>query len=60
MEYLLCAQYISDIKQIQGNTYLAIHLSHGRPLDGHKITAGMLQNSTALQKLVQTKQVSKF
>ena len=43
MEYLFCAQYISDIKQIQGDTYLAICLSHGRTLDGQKITAGMLK-----------------
>ena len=47
-EYLFCAQYNSDIKQIQGDTYLAICLSHGRTLDGQKITAGMLQNPTAL------------
>ena len=52
MEYLFCAQYISDMKQIQGDTYLAIHLSHGRTLDGQKITAGMLQNLTVLQQLV--------
>ena len=52
MEYLFSAQYISDIKQIQGDTYLAICLSHGRTLDGHKITAEMLQNSTALEQLV--------
>ena len=54
MEYLFCAQCISDIKQIQGDTYLAIHLSHERTLDGHKIAAGMFQNSTALQQLVGT------
>ena len=35
MEYPFCAQYISDIKQRQGDTYLAIYLSHGRTLDGH-------------------------
>ena len=52
MEYLFCTQYISDIKQIQGDTYLAICLSHGGTLDGQKITAGMLQNPTALQQLV--------
>ena len=55
-----CAQYISDIKQIQGDTYLEICLSHGRTLDGHKIIAGMLQNLTALQQLVQTEQAYKF
>ena len=60
MEYLFCAQYISNIKQIQGDTYLAIHLSCGRTLNGHKITAGMLQNPTALQQLVQTEQAYRF
>ena len=54
VEYLFCAQYISGIKQIQGNTNLAIHISCGRTHDGQKITAGMLQNPTALQHLVQT------
>ena len=60
MEYLFCAQYISDIKQIQGDTYLAICSSYGRTLEGQKITAGMLQNPTALQQLVQTEQAYKF
>ena len=60
MEYLFCTQYISDIKQIQGDTYLAICLSCRRTLDGHKITAGMLQNPTALQQLVQMEQAYTF
>ena len=60
MEYLFCAQYISYIKEIQSDTYLAIYLSRGRTLDGQKITAGMLQNPTALQQLVQTEQAYKF
>ena len=60
IEYLFCAQYISDIKQIQGDTYLAICLCCGRTLDGQKITAGMLQNPTALQQLVQTEQAYRF
>ena len=59
-EYFFCAQYISDIKQIQGDTYLTIHLCPGRTLDGHKITAGMLQNLTTLQQLVRTEQSYKF
>ena len=60
MEFLFCAQYISDIKQIQGDTYLAICLSCERTLDGHEVTAGMLQNPTALQQLVQTEQAYKL
>ena len=60
MEYLFHAQCISDIKQIQGDTYPEICLSHGRTIDGQKITAGMLQNPTALLQLVQTDQAYKF
>ena len=41
-EYLFCAQYIADIKQIESDATLAIMLSQGRTLEGHKITAGQL------------------
>ena len=60
MEYLFCAQYISDIKQIQGDTYLAICLSCRRTVDGQKITAGLLQNPITLHQLVQTEQAYRF
>ena len=42
IEYLFCAQYITDIKQIESDATLAIMLSQGRTLGGHKITAGHL------------------
>ena len=42
IEYLFCAQYIADIKQIESDATLAIMLSQGRTLGGHKITAGHL------------------
>ena len=42
IEYLFCAQYIADIKQIESDATLAICLSRGRTLGGHKITAGQL------------------
>ena len=42
IEYLFCAQHIADIKQIQSDATLAIMLSQGRTLGGHKITAGQL------------------
>ena len=60
MEHLFCAQYISHIKQIQGDTYLAICLSHGRTLNGDKTIVQMLQNPTALKQLIQTEQAHKF
>ena len=42
IEYLFCAQYIAGIKQIESDATLAIMLSQGRTLGGHKITAGHL------------------
>ena len=42
IEYLFCAQYIADIKQIESDTTLAIMLSCRRTLGGHKITTGQL------------------
>ena len=42
IEYPFCAQYIADIKQIESDATLAICLSQGRTLGGHKITAGQL------------------
>ena len=42
IEYLFCAQYIADIKQIESDATLAIMLSQGRTLQGQKITAGQL------------------
>ena len=42
IEYLFCAQYIADIKQIESDAILAIMLSQGRTLEGHKITAEQL------------------
>ena len=42
IEYLFCAQYITDIKQIESDVTLAIMLYQGRALGGHKITTGHL------------------
>ena len=39
IEYLFCAQYIRDLKQIQSDANLAIRLSRGRTLGGETITA---------------------
>ena len=60
IEYIFCAQYISDIKQIQGDANLAIRLSRGRTLDRRTITAGTLCNPNALQQLVHSEQAYKF
>ena len=58
IEYLFCAQYIADIKQ--SDATLAIMLSRGRTLGGHKITVGQLPNPAELEELVRNEQAYKF
>ena len=60
IEYLFCAQYIADIKQIESDATLAIWLSQGRTLGGHKITAGELWNPAVVEQLVRNEQAYKF
>ena len=60
IEYLFCAQYIADIKQIKSNATFTIMLSQGRTLGGHKITAGHLQNPAVIEQLVRNEQAHKF
>ena len=60
IEYIYFAQYIADIKQIESNATLAIMLSRGRTLGGHKITAGQLKNPAVLEQLVRNEQPYKF
>ena len=60
IEYLFCAQYMCDLKQIQSDVNLAIQLSRGRTLGGETITAGLLHNPIALQQLVRNEQAHKF
>ena len=52
MEYIFCAQYISDIQQIQSDANLAIRLSRGHTLNGKMVTAGLLRDPNALQQLI--------
>ena len=60
IEYIFCAQYISDIQQIQSDANLAIRLSRGRTLNGKNITAGLLRDPESLQQLIRTEQAYKF
>ena len=56
----LVHKYIADIKQIESYATLAICLSRGRTLGGHKITAGQLQNPAVVEQLVRNEQAYKF
>ena len=57
---IFCAQYIADIKELESDATLAIMLSQGRKLGGHKITAGQLWNPAVLEQLVRNEQAYKF
>ena len=59
IEYLFCARYTADIKQIENDATLAIMLSPGRTLGGHKITAGQLRNPAVVEPL-RNEQAYKF
>ena len=60
MEYLFCAQHISDIKQLEGDQSIALRMSKSSTYDGDKITAGMLRNANVLADLVRTEKAYKF
>ena len=59
-EYLVYAQYIADIKQIQNDANLAISLSCGRTFLGERVTAGVLCNPNSVKQLFRTEQAYKF
>ena len=54
IEYLFCAQHATDLKQIQSDSNFALHLTRCKTLDGKKITAGMLKDTTMLGRLVKS------
>ena len=60
IEYLFCAQYIADMKQIESDATLAIWLSQRRTLGGHNITSGQLQNPAVVEQLVRNEQAYTF
>ena len=60
IEYLFCAQYIADTKQIESDATLAIMLSWGRTLGGIRITAEHLWNPAVVEQLVRNEQAYTF
>ena len=52
IEYLFCAQYATEIKQIQADS--------NKTLDGHTVTAGLLQDSNVVNWLVKMEQACTF
>ena len=60
VEYLLAAQYATELKQIQGNIGIALHLQRGTSTHGRRLTAGMLQNPQTVQHLIYKEQAYKF
>ena len=52
IEYLFCAQYAADLKQIQSDANVALHITKGRTIGGNCVNAGMLKNLQVLNNLV--------
>ena len=52
IEYLVCAQHITDLRHIQNEANLAVRLSTGRTLGGSKVTGGLLYNPQSVQQMV--------
>lgn len=57
IEYVLAAQYATELHQVQGNIYHALKLRQG--IAGQKINAGMLRNPQIIQQLQHTEQAYK-
>ena len=60
IEYLFCAQYAADLKQIQSEANIALQCTKGRTLGGHHVNAGMLRKPEVLSNLIPTEQAYKF
>ena len=60
IEYLFCAQYAADLKQIQSDANVALCITKGRTIGGNCVNAGMLKNPQVLNNLVRTEQAYKF
>ena len=60
IEYLFCAQYATDLKQIQSDANVALRITKGRSLGGYSVNAGMLKKPEVLSNLVRTEQAYKF
>ena len=60
IEYLFCAQYAADLKQIQSDANVALRITKGRTIGGNYVNAGMLKNPQVLNNLVRTEQAYKF
>ena len=60
IEYLFCAQYAADLKQIQSDANIALHITKGRTLGGHQINAGILKQPEMVCNLVHTDHTYKF
>ena len=60
MEYLFCAQHITDIKQLQSDQNIALRKTKSTTYGGQKLTAGMLCDTTFLGELVRKEHAYKF
>jgi hypothetical protein len=59
IEYLLAAQYATELKQIKGSIFHHLRLKQGKTLHGTKVTAGLLRSIADMETLRFTDQAYK-
>ena len=60
IEYIACAQYATELKQLKSDAGIALKMTRGRQLRGQSMNAGMLRNSAVIQDLIHHEQAYKF
>ena len=60
IEYIACAQYSTELKQLKGDAGIALKLTRGRCIRGQSVNAGMLKNASVVQDLIRTEHAYKF
>ena len=60
IEYIACAQYSTELKQLKSDANIALRITKGRTFRGQMVNAGMLKNPGVVQDLICYDQAYKF
>ena len=60
IEYIACAQYSTELKQLKSDANIALRITKGRTFRGQMVNAGMLKNPGVVKDLIHNDQAYKF
>lgn len=60
IEYIACAQYSTELKQLQSDAGIALRLTKGRKFRGQSLNAGMLKDAAVVRNLVFNEHAYKY